>query len=305
MKTTIDYLSFRTKQNPYKIHEALKPVFGTASDMLTLEMGGRGRDGWANSASLMMVDFKIGTIDYGGETQRDWMRVQMPGSGCEWVQDWAMVPRVGESLEGEIRRLDIALTTFEREVSYSDVLAAHAGGEFKGRNGGINPNLKKIENSDTNAGNTAYIGLRTSDKMLRCYEKGKESLKALAGSQRASITHYEGYPIDDVFRVELELKAKEIYIPWTAIDRRDDVFAGAYPFTARLLDSASEWRMQKLPDFKAKAAMTKALENCRHSYGGIIRAGLLYCGGDRQKLLDLIMGSEPSRSLVDAGVLCV
>ena len=305
MKTTVDYLSFRTKHNHFKILEALRPVFGTASDLVTMNTGLRGRDGWEKSAELMIVDFRVATIDYGGINQRDWLRVQIPGSGCEWVQRWDIVESLGAFLDAEIRRLDIALTTFLREVMYSDVLAAHAAGEFMGRNGGVNPNLKKIENSDKMVGNTAYIGLRTSDKMLRCYEKGKESLKALAGSQRAAITTYEGFPIEDVFRVELELKAKDIYVPFTAIGRRDEVFAGAYPFTAKLLEGVPEWRMQKLPDFKAKAAITQALENCRHSYGPTIRAGLEYCGGDYQKLLSIIMASEPSASLVEAGVLCV
>lgn len=305
MKTTIDYLSFRTRFDHFVILEKLKPIFGTAFDLLVLETGGKGRDGWAYSADLKIVDVKVGTIDYGGESQRGWARVQIPGSGCEWVQDWDAAEALGVTLEAEIRRLDIALTTFESEVTYADVLRAHAEGEFKGRNGGINPNLRRIENSDPMAGNTAYIGLRTSDKMLRCYEKGKESLKALAGSQRAAIKEYQGFPIEDVFRVELELKAKEIYIPFTAIGRRDHVFAGAYPFTSRLLEFVPEWRMQKLPDFKAKAAITKALENCRHSYGGILRAGLEYCGGDIQKLMALVIAEEPSRALVEAGVLTV
>lgn len=305
MKTTIDYLSFRTKHNHYAIYEALKPAFGSAADMLTMDAGSPGHDGWAFRADLMIVDFKVGTIDYGGEHQRDWLRVQIPGNGCEWVQCWDVVESFGDALGAEVRRLDIALTTFEREVMYADILAAHAAGEFKGKRGGSSPNLRTIENSDQTAGNTAYIGLRTADKMLRCYEKGKESLKALAGSQRAAIATYMGYPIDDVFRVELELKAKEIYIPFSAIGRRDEVFAGAYPFTAKLLEGVPEWRMQKLPDFKAKAAMTKALENCRHSYGPIIKAGLDYFGGDHMKLLNAIMASEPSRALVEAGVFTV
>lgn len=305
MKTTIDYLTLRTRSDHFTILEKLRPIFGTASDLLNLETGGKGRDGYTNTAELKIVDIKVGTIDYGGESQRGWARVQIPGSGCEWVQDWQLVEDLGNILEAEIRRLDIALTTFQGEITYSDVVLAHENGEFKGRKGGVNPNLKKIENSDPMTGNTAYIGLRTSDKFLRCYEKGKESLKALAGSQRAAITQYQGFPIEDVFRVELELKASEIYIPFSAIGRRDHVFAGAYPFTARLLPMAPQWTMQKLPDFKAKAAITKALENCRHSYGGILRAGLQYCGGDVQKLMALIIAEEPSRKLVEAGVLTV
>lgn len=273
--------------------------------MLTMDTGLPGHDGWAFRADLMLVDFKVGTIDYGGDYQRDWIRVQVPGSGCEWVQRWDLVEALGNALSAEVRRLDIAYTTFEREVTYQGVLLAHSVGDFKSSAGGHSPGMRTIENSDPKAGNTAYIGARTGDKMLRCYEKGKESLKALGASQRAAITTYMGYPIDDVFRVELELKAKETYIPWSAISRRDDVFSGAYPFCARLMVNAVPWKMQRLPDFKPKAAMTQAIENCRNSYGPIIKAGLLYFGGDHMRLLDAIMATEPSRTLLEAGVLTV
>lgn len=305
MKTTIDYLAFRTKHDPFKVLESLKPVFGTAGDMLTLETGGKGVDGWMYSADMMLADIKIGTMDYGGENQRGWTRCTMPGHGCEWVQEWEKVGQVGEDLESEIRRLDIALTTYRREVTYGDVLLAHASGEFKQKGGGPNPKMKTIESTDPMAGNTAYIGLRTADKMLRCYEKGKESLKALGASQRALVTHYQGFAIEDVFRVELELKAKETFIPWTVIDRRDDVFAGAYPFCARLMVDAIEWRMQKLPDFKPRASLAKSIENCRNSYGGHIRAAFMFFGGDHQKVLEMLMSEDPARSMVEAGLLTI
>lgn len=303
--TTIDYLSFRTQTNPFALHEYLKPVFGTVADMLTLETGGKGVEGWTYSADLMISDIKVGTINYGGETQRGWVRCQLPGAGCDWVQRWDLMEDLGGTLAAEIRRLDIAYTTYEREVMYQDVLLAHAMGEFKGLGGGRNPSMKTIESSDPMAGNTAYIGLRSSDKMLRCYEKGKESLKALAASQRAAITTYQGHHIEDVFRVELELKAKETFIPWPALQKRDQVFAGAYPFTAKLMANSVPWKMQKLPDFKPRATMTKALESCRHSYGGILRGAFQFFGGDHVRVLEMLMAEKPSDKLVEAGVFTI
>lgn len=306
MKTGIDWLTFRTKSNKFKILETIRPLFGTAADMLSLQTGLKGRDGWVDRADLVIADIRLGSIESGGDSQRDWLRVMLTGEGCGWVQCWDKVELIKAYLEEpEIRRLDIQLTTYERQVTYQSVLDAYERGEFKGVRGGVSPNLQKWENGDPRKGNTAYIGERTSDKFLRCYEKGKESLKHLGASQRAVVTTYEGYPIEDVFRVELELKAKAQYIPWEAISHRDEVFAASYPFCASLLPKMPEFRLQTLPDFKPKAAITAALENCRHSYGQTLRTALDYFGGDRDRLLDSILANQPSDRLIEAGVMTV
>jgi DNA relaxase NicK len=306
MKTCIDWLSFRTRSGPFEVLDAIRPLFGTTGDLLTLGDQRPGRDGWLHSHDIMLVDIRLGSVDNGGHHQREWVRVQLTGTGCEWVQDWSQVESMAEKLkEAEIRRLDIALTTFNREMTYAGVLLAHSEGEFKNRSCGANPNLRCIENSDPHVGNTAYIGSRTADKFLRCYEKGKEALKHLPDAQRRLITDYEGHHVDDVFRVELELKAKEQYLPWTTIGQRDSVFAGAYPFCAALLPGCPEWKLQKLPDFKPKAAITVAIENCRTSYGPTLRLALEYFGGDRDRLLSLILAEKPSDKLLEAGVMTV
>lgn len=306
MKTSIDWFSFRTKSHQFKILEELRPLFGTTGELLSLKTGGKGRDGWETSSQLLLADIVVGSIDSGGHSQRDWLRCILPGSGCEWVQHWEHAVPMSERLtDAEVRRLDIALTTYHGEVTYQTILDAHAAGKFKGTMGGRSPNLRKIENSNPYEGNTAYIGDRKADKFLRCYEKGKEAMKDLPPQQRAIQTHYEGFPIGDVFRVELELKAKELFLPFQIIDSRDAFFAGAYPFLAELLPGMPHKRMGKLPDFKPRAAITAGLENCRNSYGQILRLALQFMDGDRDRLLDAILADKPSRKLIDAGVLTI
>jgi hypothetical protein len=66
--------------------------------------------------------------------------------------------------------------------------------------------------------------------------------------------------------------------------------------------------MQELPTFKPRAALLEALGNAFRSYGGTWKAAhLAYGGGDDAyaKLGRLMCASEPSRRLVDAGVLTV
>jgi DNA relaxase NicK len=303
MKTSIDWLSFRTKTNPFQTLETMRSIFGTTGELLTFAPGSKGRDGWERGGDIMMVDIKLGWMDYGGESQRGWVRVQLSGEGCEWVQDWRAVEALEQSLESaDIKRLDIALTTYDGEVDDSMVVLAHQRGGFT--TSGRPPRMKSIVSSDPRAGKTRYIGTRAgSDKFLRCYEKGYELLAHIPESMRTGVTHIDGHDIQKMYRVELELKAVEKYIPWTAIGRRDDVFAAAYPFCAGLLPLANPWKMQKLPDFKPKAALASQLEFCRIAYGpALLLACKLY---GREKVMDMVLGEKPSKTLIEAGVLTV
>ena len=316
MKTTIDWFAFRTKSNPFDVLKALRSCFGTVGELLELRTGLKGKDGWIHGAEIAIPDHVLGRIDYGGDSQKGWVRVNITGEGCGWVQDWDAAERLPVVLvEAEIKRLDIALTTFKGEVSDALVAEAYEAGKFTC--GGRPPAMRSIINSDPTAGRTRYIGKRENHKFLRCYEKGWELFRCLPENFEflkknpdflVEFDHYGMANPKDVYRVELELKDVDKYIPFTAIGRRDEVFAGAYPFCAELLPSAAHWVMQELPSFKPKAGLLKSLENAFLSYGGIIKAAHLAYGGDDAALLavaKMVMADEPSRRLVDSGVLTV
>ena len=316
MKTTIDWLKFRSKLNHFDLLERIRPAFGSVGEMLEIRTGAKARDGWTHAAEIFIPDHPIARIDYGGDSQRDWVRFDMPGSGCAWVQDWGHIERVfSEVLESEITRLDIAFTTSDPSVVCdAKVVEAFESGRF--RCGGRPPAMRSIVNSDPTAGKTRYIGKRENHKFLRCYEKGWEMFKDLPDSAeflrkpgvKVAMDHMGMVNVQDVYRVELELKNVDKYIPWAAIGRRDDVFAGAYPFCAQLLPDAPHWVMQELPSFKPRAALLEALANAFRSYGGTWKAAHLAYGGDDVALLRLakeMLATEPSRHLVDSGVLTV
>lgn len=311
MKTTIDWFCFRTQSNPFETIEKMRPMFGTAFDLVELKTGLQGKDGWMRGAEICMAgDFTIGRIDYDGESQRGWVRVNLTGLGCEWVQDWKAAEGLVHTLkQAEIKRLDIALTTFKGEVNHDMVIAAHAENKFS--SGGRQPHYRVIGGSDTRAGKTIYVGKREgSNKMLRCYEKGFETLSKIPESYRRSVTHIEfsGFGLADiekVYRVEVEFKANDKVIPWTAITGRDEVFAGAYPFCAELLPGVEVRKFQGIPDFGPLVALETSLDHCRRAYGGILRAALLAHGGDAEKVFKRILSTEPSRALIEAGVLTV
>jgi len=304
MKTTIDWLALRTRSTHYEVVEAMAPMFGTAADLVTFRPGMKGKDGWLYAGELLMAgDITLGRIDYGGESQRGWVRVNLTGQGCEWVQDWsAAVALSRRLLEAQIKRLDIALTTMLGQVTDQSIVEAYEAGMFT--SGGRPPEMRSITSSDPRAGKTRYIGSRQSHKFLRCYEKGFELIKDVP-FLKATATHIGEHKVEDIYRVELEMKDVDKVIPWEAINGRDEVFAGAYPFCAALLPGVPHWRMLGLPDLKPKAALETALNHCRVAYGPTLRAALMAFDGDSSKLLQRVLAETPSQALVEAGVLTV
>lgn len=316
MKTTIDWLKFRCKLTPFEILELIRPAFGTVGYMLEIRTSAKPRDGWSFACEVVLPDHTIAHIDYGGDSQRGWVRFDMSGKGCEWVQDWDALEAFGRGLaECDIKRVDIAFTTSDSSVA-SDLLVVSAFDAGQFGCGGRPPSMGSITNSNPCAGKTRNIGNRKSHKYLRCYEKGWELLKDLPKDAEflrkpgvaVAIDHLGMVNAADLYRVELELKDVDKFIPWSVIGRRDEVFAGSYPFCAGLLPDSPHWVMQELPSFKPKAALIEAMGNMFRAYGGTWKAAHMAYGGTDAVLLELgrvMLASEPSPRLVDAGVLTV
>ena len=290
-------------------HETIEKNIGLMAFFM-VRTGAKPIDGWKFAADILLAgDIAIGRIDYGGDSQRGWVRTQLNGVGCEAVHaygDWSAVVGLQTSLiDASIKRLDIALTTFKGEVSDAIVVAAHASGQFT--SGGRPPEMNSIVSSDPRAGKTRYIGSRKSHKMLRCYEKGFELIKDVPKSIRESITHlkrddFTSDQVDQMYRVELELKDVDKVIAWEAITHRDSVFASAYPFCAELLPNLPVFRMLPVAEIKAQMTAIAAIENARRSYGRAFRA-LEVAGLSRLEIMDMVILPEPSPRMVAAGVL--
>jgi DNA relaxase NicK len=139
---------------------------------------------------------------------------------------------------------------------------------------------------------------------MRCYEKGFEmagKVKRLPGD----LTHIDGFKVEDIYRCEVELKAVSADIPWEVIDRRDQYFAGAYPFCADVLPGVEADILQRRPERESQTDLAVALENCRIQFGPTIFTALMAYNGDMTAVWDKIIGMEHNRSLVEAGVLLV
>lgn len=299
MKTTIDWMTFRTQAEPLQALQALKPMFGTLGPDLRLKPLQRGAMGFQQASNVIVADMPVARMDFGGESQRGWVRITVPGKGCGWVQDWSSMQSIEELPAAELRRLDIALTTWSGEVGHDMIVDAHTRGRFG--TGGRNPDLQQITNSNPIAGRTCYVGKRTSDRFLRAYEKGFE-MNAKAGG---NLTHIEGHAIEDIYRTELELKAGNTDLPWSLIERRDEYFAGSYPFCADLLPGIDADVLQRRPERQPQTDLAVALENVRTQYGATLYTALRAYQGDMTAVWDKIIGKDHNQHLLESGVLLV
>jgi phage replication initiation protein len=301
-KTTIDWLTFRVQAEPRDVLEAMRPMFGTMGPDLRFEHLQRGAMGFQQASQIMFADMPLARLDFGGDSQRGWVRTAMSGKPCEWVQDWDAVEAIEHLPSAEIRRLDVALTTWSGEVTHERVVQAHTDGRFK--TGGRPPDRRTIVSSDPRAGRTCEVGKREkAAKFLRGYEKGFELASRSRGP--AQITHIDGHPIEDIYRVEIEFKADAAVIPWEAIDRRDQYFAGAYPFCADLLPEVGCDILMRRPERAPQMSLIAALENCRIQYGQTLFTAMAAYGGDYLAVMEKIMGKTHNPALLADGVLLV
>jgi DNA relaxase NicK len=259
--------------------------------------------GFQRAAKIRIGDMPIGRIDFGGESQRGWVRVDVSGQGCEWVQDWECLDAVEALSSAQIRRLDLALTTWDGEVTHDQVVMAHKVGRFTIRRP---PTLQQIISSDPMAGRTCYIGQREkSDKFMRCYEKGFEMAAKFRASVPGPITHIDDKPIEGIYRCEVEFKAVGQEIPWECIERRDHYFSGAYPFCGDVLPNVEADILHRRPQRAPQTDLAAALENCRIQYGPTLFTALTAYHGDIMAVWDKVVGKYHNQTLIEAGVLLV
>jgi len=286
--------------------ESLRPLFGpTLGPNLRLHSLDRGRDGFRSACSLQFADLPLGRVDFGGDSQRGWVRWNITGTGCQWIEsqgDWQAIEEVERLPEAEIRRADLALTTWERQVTHERVVEAHGAGHFTTR--GRPPDLQTITGSNPRAGRTCYVGKRTSEKFFRGYEKGFE-LAGKLGALGQTMTHIDGHPIEDIYRCEVELKPEGGPVPWEVIERRDQYFAGCYPFLGDLLPGVQGDILMRRPERVPQLELKAALANCKRQFGASLFTALAAYQGDIFRVWDQIIGDTHNADLLAAGVLVV
>lgn len=299
--TTIDWLGYRSLDTPGACLEALRAAYGTDGHLLKVTPQKHGKNGYERSNVLSLDDFVIGDMSFGGDAMRGWVWVEITGKGCQWVPDWKRCEdEISNLAHFQYKRVDIALDTFKREVTHETVIQAHTDGHFT--TGGKPPSMRQILPGDPQDGRTVYVGKRNQPKFLRAYEKGFESVKNLPKPLMADTI--DGVPIADWYRLELELKAKNKPLPGDLIDKRDQYFAGAYPYLQSVLDV--EPQVLKLSRDKGpQRALDDMLEIIRAQYGSTLFTALVAHHGDIGAVWEKIIGTKHNQRLLEEGVLLV
>jgi phage replication initiation protein len=278
-------------------------MFEGVGHALKVESLPRGILGFRSALQIQIEDMPIGRMDFGGDSQRGWVRIDIHGKGCGWVKDWQAVKSVEDLPSAQVRRLDIALTTWDGEVSHESVVNAHSKGRFVTR--GRPPVLQQITSSDPRAGRTCYVGKRDkSDRFFRAYEKGFELVGKLP-CLGDKVTHVDGKRVEDIYRCELELKAQSTDIPWAVIERRDQYFAGAYPFCSDVLPGVEADILMRRPERDPQTDLAAALACMRQQWGPTLYTALRAYQGDMTAVWEKVVGDHHSQPLLEAGVLLV
>lgn len=296
--TKIDWLGFRSQSHPMECIEALRGVFGEFGDHLSTTPKKGGWNGFEQSQTISLDGLTVGRIAFGGDSMRGWVRLDVSGVGCDWVKDMDNCESELSSLSKfETRRVDIALDTGKREVTHEKVVAAYRAGMFT--TCGRPPSMLKYEPEDITEGRSINVGKRDQPKFLRAYEKGYEMAQKYPG---LDIDRFDGIPIADMYRLELELKAKHQPLPADLIENRDQYFSGAFPYLQSVL--AVEPQVLKLGrDKSPQRSLASMLGLIRHQYGSAIFTALAAYGGDVGAVMDKIKGDKHCESLVADGVL--
>jgi len=221
LPVSLDYFSFTVPRGDVAgILREAQAFLGLQS----VEDRGRGMFGYRASVDLG----GYGLVAHGGEAQRGTVLVSINGEGCRRIADFGRVRRWAESLGARITRLDIAADDFESDfVDVPGAVEAWRRGEFT--NGGRPPKARRIDDFGSGEGCTFYVGARSSGKLCRVYDKGKQ-----LGDAESKWT-----------RAEVELHAKDRVIPWDAVTEPVRYLAGSFPFFAVLSLAAERIRTIK------------------------------------------------------------
>ena len=314
-RTHVDYVTGTSSAELGAVEQAIQAVFsgGVAAPVFK---PGAGMHHFDKRADIEVAGIHAGTVMWGGAAQKGRSRVELAGKGCELVPDWERAESVLCGLEGfRYTRLDIAADFFHGELRHEDVQRAHRLGKFV-RARAKNPELQEVRSSDPARGRTLYVGRRGGDHMVRFYEKGKKEffgagLRALrrmveeASQVRAqddARNHGAEFNLADWYRAEVELRAVNRPIPLDCIERRDEYFAGCYPFMAELLPHVKPQLLVR-PRAMGVYAVERALELVQEQWGRALYTALHVHFGDIGAVWEKIVGEAHSPTLVRAGAL--
>lgn len=229
----------------------------------------KGIQGYADSMDVMtFLDgewIRAGIVAWGGRNGGDRrICVDFSGRGCAVVTDWQAVYATMQDLDARVTRCDLAMDFLHGEVTVEQIDAMYGAGEF--HCGGRIPDYRKIESGNASArgcgGTTLEIGLRTSGKMVRAYEKGRQL----------------GNVDSEWVRVEIQFGNKDRVIPHEIVLKTDHYFVGAHKALEQFIDVAA--LRCRTDQTERETTLETAKRAIRTQYGKVINQALIENGED-------------------------
>ena len=309
-RTKIDRLAVSVDFDRAQILEALGAIYGPVYGKPQIENVSAAH-GFESAATVIVGGVKAGWWAWGGDSQRGRSYLDITGVGCGLVSDWKTAQEALWSLpRASVKRCDIAADFYRGEVTYEDTLEAYRAGKFQ--RGGRPPSMHQRLPDSEDEGRTIYVGKREAAVFFRGYEKGKKEFQSMRPKDRdllgspslvtCSTSGVEPYVMANWYRLELELKGRKAPLPEDIIERRDQYFAGAYPYLAEVLPDVDA-QILVTPKQIGIANVEAALEHIRQQYGRTLFTALTVFEGDFLAVWDRIVGKEHSPRLIEAGAL--
>lgn len=228
------------------VSDVLKDIFGFAVES-------EKKSGCNFYERSYTLEHDAGFVCIGG--QNDTIMICINGTGCTYgKQGWESHFNAWLNLfarEAKITRIDLAHDDLHGDyvsIDWFDMQDDLGGFVCGGRK----PNIEKRGNwkRPNGKGRSIYIGSRQSSKLTRIYEKGKQL----------------GDPDSNWLRVEVEYKARDIFIPFDVLLCPSQFFLASYP-CFHIFDNQDD--VNKFERVEKQNLMTfeQALELVKHQYG--------------------------------------
>ena len=207
-----------------------------------------------------------GIFATGGDSVAGTSLVSLSGEGCSVVKNWGDVYSMLQRFHAKITRVDLAHDDYEGLISLASAVEWYLAGDFHSGKGRP-PTGQLINDFDSGAGKTLYIGRRINGKLLRIYEKGKQL----------------GDPSSPWVRWELELHSKDRIIPLNVLLTPGPYLSAAYPCTEWI--SATQSRIAT-SSRSTTIGLDVLLHYCRMSYGKLIWTLLNVCEYSPEQIVE-------------------
>lgn len=315
-KAKIDFLAFTSSADV----EALRVLLAVIWPDVVFSRNGHGMQGYPESMSITVDEVQYGLLGYGAPHGRNY--VSLTGTACKTLDD-ELVEVFHEALslpgiEAVLSRIDLCFDFYKGERTIEHALWSYEQGAFKRPRASSHPELKQVGTTKggANWGRTVYVGKRGGHVMARIYEKGLEvfaklpeemqfqsecrELEALEAQGQAPQVAFKA---DDWLRIEVEYRrqGKDILLPLDMMLRRDEYFAGAYPYCADALGVADGVRPAGLKsDFDVD--LLALMAHAKNSYGSLIHS-LKELGFRDSEVVEYLSSGRNNNKLVRSGLL--